>query len=89
MAHIKKDVNSVLLFLVTMTCIALVALTVVFANQFDGLAGENTQMKVELESTNQALSAKTEKLNSLNELLDKHIEREKELENMLKNRLSR
>ncbi len=89
MGYIKKDVNNVLLFLVMLTCVALVALTVVFANQFDGLAGENTQMKVELESANQKLSAKTEKLSSLSELLDKHVEREKELENMLRSRLSR
>ena len=40
MNYIKQDVNNVLLFLVMLTCVALVALTVVFAAQFEQLSSE-------------------------------------------------
>ncbi|PIN80824.1 hypothetical protein COV11_03225 [Candidatus Woesearchaeota archaeon CG10_big_fil_rev_8_21_14_0_10_30_7] len=89
MAYIKKDVNGILLFLVMLTCIALVTLTVVFANQFDGGNRDYDQLKADLEITSQELAQKNERLVSLNDLLDKHIEREKELERMLRERLNR
>ncbi len=87
MAYLKKDVNGILLFLVVMTCVALVGLTVVFANQFDGFGSDYHQLKADLEVTSRELAAKDQKLQGMQELLDKHIEREKKLEELLKKQL--
>lgn len=87
MTYMKKDVNGILLFLVLMTCVALVGLTVVFANQFDGFGSDYNQLKADLEVTSKELTAKEQKLQGMQELLDKHIEREKKLEELLKKQL--
>ncbi|MBI5065762.1 hypothetical protein HZA97_05995 [Candidatus Woesearchaeota archaeon] len=87
MTYIKKDVNGILLFLVLMTCVALVGLTVVFANQFDGFGTDYHQLKTDLETTSKELTAKDQKIQGMQELLDKHIEREKKLEELLKKQL--
>lgn len=89
MAYIRKDVNGILLFLVMLTCVSMVALTVVFANQFDEKFSDSAKLKKDLEVAHNELAQKKEKLNNLNELLDKHIAREKELERMLREQLSK
>ncbi|MBI2565063.1 hypothetical protein HYV79_03695 [Candidatus Woesearchaeota archaeon] len=81
--YLKKDINNVLLFLVMLTCTALVGLTVVFANQFDGVNTDYAETKVQLEAASQELAFKSEKLGNMEQVLQQHIEREKALEELL------
>lgn len=83
MTYIKQDVNSVLLLLVLFTCTALIALTVVFAYQFEQVNVEVSSAKEQLDSASKDIDAKSIKLSELERTSVVQKEREQVLRNLL------
>ena len=73
MAYMRKDVNSILLFLVMLTCTALVALTVVFAYQFESMNSEIVDTSSKLDATSKELNFKASKLTDMERIYSERI----------------
>ena len=86
MHYIKQDVNNVLLFLVIITCTALVTLTVVFATQFESLASEVYSTKEQFSTLSKDLESKAVKLSELERATETQRQREEALKKLLERR---
>ncbi len=86
MDYIKQDVNNVLLFLVMLTCIALVTLTLVFATQFEHLASEVYSTKEQFSTLSKDLESKAVKLSEMERTSEAQKQREEALKKLLERR---
>ena len=83
MVYIKKDVNHLLLFLVLLSCTALIGLTVVFAYQFEAVNIDKESYNTEIQSKLTELNEKAQKVTELEKSLAEQKQREQELQNLL------
>ncbi len=83
MVYIKKDVNSLLLFLVLLSCTALIGLTVVFAHQFEAVNTDKESYNTEMQTKLTELNEKAQKVTELEKSLAEQKQREQELQNLL------